>query len=266
LSGNLVKGKNTVIVEPLNYSACNNSTRFQDARSAAFYALGLALKEKEPVFLLVPGNFAASTFTAVTEAWLQKANVIVIAFYDKVSDVKTVWMDRCVLNTLTAGENEHELIESFIRNNSAAHGPVLLNIVCQTAEPPKTDYSEALKYLGEKTVITFNSAERTAGINDIAYRYKYGLISKYIGMSAVKDCGVLLCTADAVLVDVNVFRTRYANANMKIVIIDDGSILASGIEHWISSNGWSCKVSETYEDIAWLNAQEKQSVLVVKGA
>lgn len=258
--------RHVISVHPIDIEGNNNTCSFNDARSAAFYALGLAIKEKEPVYLLVPGAFVTSTFTAVTEAWFQKANVIVIAFFERVSDVKTAWMDRCVLDTLTVGENEQELFAEFIQRNTGVNGPVLLNVVCQRSDVEKTDYKDAMKYLESGPIIAFNGEKLSHGIN-VDYRHKYGLLSKYIGMSSVKDCGVLLCTADAVLVDVNIFRTRYANANMKIVIIDnDGSITLNGIDDWITSNGWRCRVSDSFEDINWLLAQEKQSVLVVKEA
>ncbi len=252
---------NVVVVNSLTIE-CSKFIYYNDARSAAFYAMGVALKTKEPVILMVPGEYVSSTYTAITEAWFQKANVIVIALYDKVSQVNTVWMDRCVINTLTAGIDEEDLIYSFITNNSNAHGPILLNIVNCKVENSRVDYTGLIPYLENRSIITYNSKDDIE--KNIPYKYKYGVLSKYIGMSTAKDCGILLCTADCVLVDANIFRTRYSNANMKIIVLDDGSILKNSLDKWIQSNGWQCKVTESYDDIHWLLQADKQAVLIVE--
>lgn len=75
----------------------DDAENYQDSRSAVFYAMGQAIKEKRTVGVFVPGAYLPSAYTALTEAWFQKANIIVVAFYDKVSEVKTTWADRCVL-------------------------------------------------------------------------------------------------------------------------------------------------------------------------
>lgn len=254
--------KNVVAVRPIVFD--NYATYYEDARSAAFYAMGIALKSKETVVLLVPGEFISNTYTAITEAWFQKANIIVVAIYDKISNVKTAWMDRCIINTLTAGINETEIIENFIFSNKGSNGPVLLNIVNdELPEKPKINYSILMPYLKNVNIITFDAVKD--GINtNIPYKYKYGVLSKYIGMSISKNCGVLLCNAECVLVDLNVFRTRYANKNMKIVILDNGVLISKDFKIWLESNGWLCKFTDSPEDINWLLHSDEQSVLIVE--
>ncbi len=39
------------------------------------------MKEKTTVGLALPGAYLASTYTAITEAWFQKVNVVVFAFF-----------------------------------------------------------------------------------------------------------------------------------------------------------------------------------------
>lgn len=248
-----------VVVEPLSVNL-KTPTIYADSRSAAFYAMGKSIKLSKAVVLLLPGEFLSSTYTAITECWFQKAPVIVIALFEKISDVKTSWMDRCVLSTLTAGSEEEDLVKDFLITNSNNNGPVLLNLVGSMHCIEKRDYSEALKILAGKSVITFNGKDS----NSIPYKYKYGVISKYIGSSIIKDSGILLCTSDCVMVDVNVFRTRYANKNMKIAVFDDGALCNNNIDSWIQSNGWNCRTTDKIADLIWLSNEEKQSVLIIR--
>ncbi len=45
-----------------------------------FFAMGRTMKEKTTVGLALPGAYLASTYTAITEAWFQKVNVVVFCF------------------------------------------------------------------------------------------------------------------------------------------------------------------------------------------
>ena len=249
-----------VCVEPISFVKNRKVKPYADARSAGFYAMGKALRTGETVILLVPGEFLTSVHTALTECWFQKASVIVIAFFEKISEVKTQWMDRCVISTLTAGIDEADLIQHYLKENATPKGPVLLNIVGKTCIPEKKDYSAALFQISEKKVCTFHGMDK----NTIPYHYKYGLISKYIGASIIKDCGILMCTTDCVLVDVNVFRTRYANKNMRIVVFDDGTLSEKSIDLWIQSNGWECRNTQSLSELRWLCEIDKQAVLIIK--
>lgn len=247
-----------VTVAPIKVQ--NSIAEYQDARSAGFYAMGRALRTGKPVVLLVPGEFLTSVHTALTECWFQKAPVIVIAFFAKVSEAKTQWMDRCVINTLTAGIDEEMLIRQFLEENASPNGPILLNVVGESIQPEAKNYAAAMKQVTDRPVRTFHGTDP----NTIPYQYKYGVISKYIGSSIIKDCGILMCTADCVMVDVNVFRTRYANSNMKIAVFDDGTMRKNNVALWIQSNSWECRESDTIEDIAWLCSVQKQAVLIIR--
>lgn len=254
--------ENIVIVKPFEF--CNKKENIiEDARSAAFYALGMALRKKETVVLFVPGEYITNVYTAITEAWFQKANIIVVSIFDKTSEVKTSWMDRCVIESLTASIDEKDLISDFIRENIGVKGPVLLNLIDNNVNYLNKDYSDLLNYLAEHKVITYNALFGEKSEN-IQRKYKYGVISKYIGMSTVENCGILICTCDCVLVDTNVFRTRYANSNMKIIILDDGRLYSNNFDKWLSSNNWDCKITDNYADVSWLLKNDKPSVLMIK--
>ena len=136
--------EDTVTVAPITYPG---ATQYQDARSAAFYAMGIAIKKRCSVTLVVPGQYLTSTYTAITEAWFQKANVIVIALFDKASDVKTVWMDRCVVQTGTYGADEEPAFLQALEQARCAQGPVLLNRIGFCCEEQSVDYSHILNAL-----------------------------------------------------------------------------------------------------------------------
>lgn len=264
--------KEIVVVEPIKLTGIKEGTTcYQDARSAAFFAMGRAIKSQKSVVLLIPGEYLANTYTALTEAWFQKANIVVFALHTKLNKIKTTWADRCILKTLTIEMDELLQYEQEITECFAAHGPVLINILYKNKVEEKNDYSNLISIIvrikKNAKFICYNSINNTTdNIINIPVAHKYGVISKYIGMSVVKECGYLLCDANCVLVDVNIFRTRYANQNMKIIILDDGRIFENGIDQWISSNGWECKsVSGIDDDIAkWFVAQCKQTVLIMR--
>lgn len=255
----------TVTVAPIRIDG--NSTFYQDARSAAFCAMGMSIKERQPVTLLLPGSYLASAYTAITEAWFQKAAVIVYAFYKKVSDVNTGWADRCA-KTMTVHVEEYEEKANEIAGFYYMQKPVLINIVGVDVEDAQMDYSDVMATISKidasARFICYNSIEHPQIIN-IKTKHKYGVLSKYIGMSTAINAGYLLCNADCVLVDVNIFRTRYANGNMKIVMLDDGQLKENQIDHWIRSNGWLCRriIQMEAEAAKWLKMQTAQAVLII---
>ena len=76
----------------------------------------------------------------------------------------------------------------------------------------------------------------------------------------------LLCTSECFLIDANVFRTRYANGNMKIILFDDGNLEKIDAKSWIAGNGWWCEVVSKDETTAvnWLIEDKTQGVLIVR--
>lgn len=260
--------ENIVVVAPVEYPG---AVQYEDARSAAFYAMGIAVKENTPVTLVVPGRYLASTYTAITEAWFQKANVIVIAVYEKVSEVKTAWMDRCVVQTGTYGPDENEAFLQALEHAKGAYGPVLLNRVGAVPAEQPVDYSRILAVLSKvadgKEILAYYAQNcEDLPVRQILAEDKYGVLSRYIGMSAVKDVGILLCPARCVLLDANIFRNRYANANMKIILVDEEEKLKKlDFAQWISGNGWECRCEEktSEEACSWLLEQTRQAVLII---
>lgn len=246
--------------------------QYRDARSAAFYAMGTAVKTCQPVTLVVPGHDLVSTYTAITEAWFQKANVIVVALFDRVSEVKTVWMDRCVLWTATFGADEQASFGEMMTSVRGLPGPVLINLTGFALEEKTIDYSAVLEALciadpNVKMTAYCPNVQGSENVKVVSAKDKYGLISKYVGMSVAKDAGVLLCPAQCALLDMNIFRTRYANGNMKIVLLDENGTLDDlHVAQWISGNGWEYLESDGAEvaGAKWLLSQQRQAVWMIR--
>lgn len=258
----------TVTVAPIRIDHCAGN--YEDARSAAFFAMGLSVKRKEPVTILLPGMYLPSIYTALTEAWFQKAELVVLAFYHRVSEVNTAWADRCC-RTMVMDITDFEEQKNEIQTLSHMHKPLLVNLIGvkeADLKEPETDYQDVMEAIRNAdpaaTITCYNSVD-TEEQGKIESRYKYGALSRYIGMSVVAPAGYLLCTADCVLIDANIFRTRYANGNMKIVILDDGRLKKNRVDSWISSNGWKLRrIQKMDEDSAvWLRDQTCQAVLII---
>lgn len=242
---------------------------YEDARSAAFYAMGEAVKSQKSVTLIISGKYLENIYTAITEAWFQKANIVVVALFEFISEVKNGWMDRCVLKNITIGTEETELCKTEFKNAYLFKGPVLINLISNKIDHEALiDYSPiicGIRTADNKAVFyCYNSMN--SGISNIPEDQKYGCISKYVGQSLLESRGYLLCNSSCFMVDINIFRTRYANGNMKIVCLDDGSLRKYNIPFWIRSNGWEClEAKENNANIyEWLVSQKKQSVLIIE--
>lgn len=261
-----------IVVNPLNKIFKRGYEVFSDARSAAFYAMGKAIKEDKVVILILNGEFLSNIYTAITEAWFQKCNLLVVSLFNSVSEVNTYFMDRCTVMNRTVGFAETEVLENYLDDSKKFIGPKLLSVVCADRLLDKVEvnnFDDAITTIREveqnKVEITcFNCAN--SSVNNIPYNYKYGVISKYIGKSVVKDNGYLICDEKCVLVDVNVFRIRYKKKNMKIIIYCDEAMNDFDLEKWIINNGWECRVDNavTIDNIKWMSKAECASVLLIR--
>ena len=261
-----------VVVKPLNMILKKEYKELSDARSAAFYAMGKAIKQDKTVVLVVNGEFLTNIYTAVTEAWFQKCNLLVVSLFDSVSEVNTYFMDRCTVMNRTVGIGETEVLRNYLVDSKKSIGPKLLSVVCDKSLLDKVQVNNFDDIIATIREVEQNNVEITcfncnnSFVNNISYDYKYGVISKYIGKSTVRDCGYLVCDEECVLVDVNVFRTRYKTKNMKIVIYCNEAMNDFELEKWILNNGWECRMANTVEldDVKWMSKLECASVLLIR--
>lgn len=260
---------------PKEMSESKNCIQMDDARSAAFYALGEAVKKNCKVALCVEGMYLTNIYTAITEAWFQKANILIVALFDRVNEVKTAWMDRCVGKVITCMEDELDLYRNEVKT-AVNNGIVLLNVVVKRETKELVDYNNILENLSQvceknQKVFCYNAEtikeDIDLNVQKIDIRNKYGIFSKYIGSVAAGSKGILCCTADCILVDVNIFRTRYNSDDIKIIILDENNIIGSkNIDKWIESNGFRCIYAyvddkEVYKKLV---DSKKSTILILK--
>ncbi len=262
------------VLSGIDLKCFENCISIDDARDAAFYAMGVAVKNQKPVILVVDGDSLTNIYTAITEAWFQKANVIILSVFDEINKIKTSWMDRCVIASEVFLLSDEEKCLEYINNSVGAYGPVLVNILVQKTECTAVNYNVLLDTVGncnEKyELLLFNSEGNVnvenAQITVIPKEYRYGIISKYFGSAVAGSKKILCCTTDCLMLDLNVFRTRYKNSNMKIIAVEDNGFSKEKIENWIISNGFSLNEVSTLTTQEYKEFVESSqpSVLLIK--
>ena len=267
--------KNFVVEKELSNHCMEGVILFNDVRSATFYAFGESLKKNEPVVLIVSGNNLPNVYTGITEAWFQKANVIIVAIYSHYKEIKCAYMERCVLEYHIYDENEL-MSENNLMNIVEKKGPVLINLIVKIEEELLNNYYDILKVVNnvveQKTDVFAYNAEKNfnqlekINIRNIEPQYKYGIFSKYIGFIAGGGNAILCCSSKNILLDANIFRTRYSSNNIKIIIHDKDNIINEySVDKWITSNKWNYSETEEINEeiINNMLRLEKPSVLVV---
>lgn len=223
-----------------------------DARSAAFFAFGKAIRENKSIVLIVKAYEVVDIYTAITEAWFQKTNVIIVALCDNISDCEHTYMDRCVKKTIKITETQLEKlsVDSLIKYR----GPVLVDVIKENVLDKKIDYSNIINNINyndeEKVLYVYNPIDsyevQNTQIITIDEKYQYGMVSKYLGyqISTSKKC-ILLCTAECIVKDLNIFNNREINEKIKIIVIDrDNVIEKKHIDQWIISNHLLVEIKE----------------------
>ena len=248
-----------------------------DARSAAFMAMGISIKKRTHCALIVPGEYITNILTAVTEAWFQKANLLVVGVFDNLQDLRIAWMDRYLVNRLDIRLEDLNSRKDKIREVIEEQGPKLLSVVCPPSKDEYHNYGSVYNLLVEKaengqklTVFDANPNDiisKKASITIIDKRYKYGMISKYIGASMLSSAGVLLCSSECLLVDINVLRTKYKKPWMKIIIHDPADLVKKkAIDKWIINNEWKYYESVFFKEheLSKFLADKEASIFVVR--
>ena len=77
-----------------------------DVRSATFFTLGETNIKNEPIVLMIDGRFLPSVYTGITEAWFQRKTIIIVALYEKYSEIKCEYLKRCTSNIITIYNDE----------------------------------------------------------------------------------------------------------------------------------------------------------------
>lgn len=214
-----------------------------DLRSATFFANGEVNSNNKPVILIINGEYLANIYTGITEAWFQRSNINIISIFEKYDDIKIEYLRRCIPDILTIYEENieeyKETIYKFINNNM----PSLINIKYMLKSEEKVDYTNITNILdsivkNKVDVFTYNSENKSKNninIMNIERKYKYGVLSKYMGyVSAKKQKTLIILPYELLKIDLNIFNNRYINKNVKIIINKRKE--QSNIKEWIKDN------------------------------
>ena len=254
-----VLGVSNIVCEKSLLSILNEKNDFvinavYDDRSAAFEALGIAKIQESRVALLVDEHYLSNIFTAITEAWFQRINILVVTingiYYQSLE-----YLDRCVVGKSLLNVNRDEEIINSIKEE---HGPYLLRTNIQLNTNDKIDYSSILCRLKnfldtEDLVLCYNmEAFSTSSFRvvNISLEHKYCSISKYVGRLLGRNQRQILCIPEALLAfDSNIFNFRNIADSFFVIIIADETHLLHNIYSWILSNRINVKETSIIEDV-----------------
>lgn len=250
-----------------------NMQIFNDLRSATFFSNGEVNSSNKPVILIIKGEFLPNIYTGITEAWFQRSNINIISIFEKYDEIKVEYLERCIPDILTIyddGIEEYKnTIYKFIDNNM----PALINIKYTLKLEEKSDYTSIINMLDsivKNTVDVFiynfkNESKNNINIKNIEPKYKYGILSKYMGYITAKEKkSLLIMPYELLKIDLNIFNNRYINEDVKIIIYKGKE--QNNIEEWIKDNKIEILKTEKIDEKIFKKFWDlnKASVLIVE--
>lgn len=250
-----------------------NMQIFNDLRSATFFSNGEVNSSNKPVILIIAGEFLPNIYTGITEAWFQRSNINIISIFEKYDDIKVEYLERCIPDILTIyddGIEEYKnTIYKFIDNNM----PALINIKYTLKLEEKSDYTSITNMLDsivKNTVDVFiynskNESKNNIKVINIEPKYKYGILSKYMGYITAKEKkSLLIMPYELLKIDLNIFNNRYINEDVKIIIYKGKE--QNNIEEWIKDNKIEILKTEKIDEKIFKKFWDlnKASVLIVE--
>lgn len=229
---------------------------FNDLRSAAFFSLGNSNLDEKGTILILEGEYLPNIYTAMTEAWFQRKQIIVIALYEKYNNIKCEYIRRCIPNIINIYDDDINVYQNEINSALTQNYPCLINMVTEMNDinEKKINYDEILNKLSnclkkDNEVFVYNSIEKKYNyefkINNIEEKHKYGILSKYIGYVISKEQKIVLCApSDILKLDLNIFNNRYTNSNIKICLFGDEA-KKNSISNWVKEN----KINVRFEKV-----------------
>lgn len=220
-----------------------NIQMFNDLRSATFFSNGEVNGNNKPVILILNGEFLPNIYTGITEAWFQRSNINIISIFEKYDDIKVAYLERCIPDILTIYEDNIETYKNMILKIIDNDMPALINVKYKLELEKEMDYANIINILNniaeEKVdVFAYNTKNKDNGninIMNIESKYKYGILSKYMGYITAKEKkSLLIMPYELLKIDLNIFNNRYINENVKIIINKEKGQV--NIEEWIKDN------------------------------
>lgn len=272
---NIIKtfGVSDVIIDESLKINLPKAERCWDIRSGAFNALGKSIISKSNSLLIINGNYLSNIYTALTEAWFQKANLIVIALYPTMYDIETHYLDRCLVENMTFNISDYDNFIEKINESTQVLGPKLYNIITNIQHNHDFNYSsitkEIEKLLAKDDKVTIYSDDFKSDNNNIHVipsKYKYGAISKYAAsIINEKHQHYLVCPADYLLLDLNILNNRYLNPRFKVILCSRSTDDIKYLSEWVTANHISLIISKDFKkDLQNLASTNKPSILITK--
>ena len=244
----VINPKEVILGDNIKITSIENATKINDIRSATFYAFGQSKILNDNVVLIIDGKFISNTYTALTEAWFQRANVIIIALYNSFYEINNRYLDRCTLSNKIIFEKDLKNMKMKLKEDLRKNGPKIYNIIVDwkfVLEDNSIDYTNELINL--KTILKDNDEVYLSNSNkaefedlkifNIDYKYRYGIISKYVGYLLEKKSSkqILICDEETFMLDSNVLNNRYMSPNFKIILKHNKEINFE-VKKWCEKN------------------------------
>lgn len=255
----IITTKDTYSIIKTFFNEEDNLEIFYDARSAAFFSLGNSSLDENETILIIRGEYLSNIYTAMTEAWFQKKQIIVIAVYEKYDDIKCEYIRRCMPNIINIYDQSIEMYKEKIQLVLNQNYPCLINIVMDISNisKKKINYENIFKKFSnllcrDDEIFVYNSIDRKYDyqfkIKNIEEKNKYGALSKYIGYVTAKEKKIVLCAPLEILtIDLNIFNNRYTDSNVKIILFGKESKEVE-ISNWVRENKINIKFLEEIDD------------------
>lgn len=274
----IIKPKEIILGDNIKLKTLENAININDIRSATFYAFGQSKILNDNVVLIIDGKFISNTYTALTEAWFQRANVIVIALYNSFYEINNRYLDRCTISNKTVFLKDLEDMKINIEEDLEKKGPKVYNIIVDwkfTTKDKSIDYTDELINLksivkDNDEVYLYNSDKtefKNLKIFNIDYKYRYGVISKYVAYLLDKKDNkkILICDEETFMLDSNILNNKYMNSNFKLILKHNKEIDFQ-IKEWCEKNKIKyMECSNDLEEYKKLYESTNAIVVLIKG-
>lgn len=236
----------TNIVKP------DHCTYFEDVRSATFFAFGQSKLQGKPSVLIVDDDFISNCYTALIETWMQRIPLIIISYNSrKLSSIQ--YLQRCLDAVYEI--NDKDNIDTTSSKWSSINGPILIRVFCDYNKNGAFSYADVLKQLTKRVtlerILCYNINPDEAaeyGVENIEKKYKYGIISKYVGRLMSGNSSVLVIPDFILELESNIFNVRNLPSTFRVYIKKTSDKIIDNYTQWLKSNNIEVKRFDDFND------------------
>lgn len=233
----------------------NKIIKIDDARSAAFFTMGMNQKSNGNRLLVIQYDFLSSVLSPATEAWFQKTNLYFLVLKNKTQKIDALYNDYFNIvelnnDNLTIEKNSLNYLFTYDCDNFDERKPVLLS-----------HYIDNSWYVSNKVFENENMFT--------TLKNKQCIISRYLGiLEGSKEKKVLLCYEDELRLDLNILNSRYIDQKFKVIVIENNNmeslvdwIIENGIGIYKSIKDYKAFYNECSPSILWIEKEELNCIL-----